>query len=322
LRQKKSSRGNFRYQIILPTGCTIDIIIVISHERQKMTNKPLLIIIISALFIGCKTQQKVYPIKQVKLYPISKNGLWGYADEKGELEIPYQFEKVTFYSGDRASVKLDGKFGFINGDGEYLIKPKYDSIGYFNHTEAIVTKNGENSTINRKGKKLNKGISIGRCGAGIEYASNPNDFFDKVGNKFILNNSDFENQRRLDPTAKFEIDDFTFDDVIPFSSKSVIVIKDDKFDIYVHYNSVGLKGIWAEEVVPNFENEREGNNLIQANNAKFRVGEKWGLISILGHIELEPEFYEIEKAPGIFYIVEYKPKHWGCMTLRKRYFKQ
>ena len=275
-----------------------------------------------ALFIGCKTQQKAYSIKQVKLYPISENGLWGYANEDGELEIPYQFEKVTFFSGDRASVKFDGKYGFINGEGEYLIKPKYDSIGYFDRTEAIVTKNGKNKTIDRKGKNLNKGIMIGRCGNGIQYASNPNDIFDKVGNRYILNNSDFEKQRRFDPTANFEISDFTFDEVIPFSSKSVIVSKHDKFDIFVHYNSVGLKGIWADEIVPNFQNEKEGDKLIQANNSKFRIGEKWGLISDLGHIQLEPEFYEIEKVHGIFYIVEYKPKHKGCMTLRKRYFKQ
>jgi hypothetical protein len=103
----------------------------------------------------------VYPIEQVNLYPISENGLWGYADEEGQLIIPFQFENVTFFIGDRASVKQDGKYGFINGKGEYLIKPKYDSIGYFNQTEAIVTKNGKKSTINRKGKKLNNGIIIG-----------------------------------------------------------------------------------------------------------------------------------------------------------------
>jgi hypothetical protein len=287
-----------------------------------MTYKPIFITIILALCMGCKTQQNVYPIKQVKLYPISENDLWGYADEDGELEIQYQFEEVTFFSGDRASVKLGGKYGFINKEGEFLIKPKYDSIGYFDHTEAIVTENGKNSTINRKGKNLNKGIMISKCGYGIEYASNPKDIFDKIGNKYILNKRHFQNQRRLDPTAKFEISDFTFDEVIPFSSKSVIVIKDDKFDIYVHYNSVGLKGIWADEMVPNFNDKRESYKLIQAKNANFRVGEKWGLISNLGHIELEPEFYGIKNAPGMFYIVEYMPKHWGCMTLRKRYFKQ
>ncbi len=59
--------------------------------------------------------------------------------------------------------------------------------------------------------------------------------------------------------------------------------------------------------------------LIQAQYAKFRIGGKWGLISNLGHVELEPEFYEIEQAPGRFYFVEYKPKHWGTMTLTKRF---
>lgn len=287
-----------------------------------MTYKPIFIIITLILLVGCKTQRNLYPFKQVNLYPISENGLWGYADEEGQLIIPFQFENVTFFAGDRASVKQDGKYGFINGKGEYLIKPKYDSIGYFNQTEAIVTKNEKKSTINREGKKLNKGIIIGICGTGIEYASKPNDIFDKVGNKWILNTKGFENQRRFDPSAKYEISDFTFDDVIPFSSKSVIVIKNDKFDIFVHYNSVGLKGIWADEIVPIFTDLKEDNKLIQAHNAKFRVGEKWGLISNLGHVELQPEFYGIEQALGRFYYVEYKPKHWGTMTLTKRFFKQ
>lgn len=264
----------------------------------------------------------MYPFKQVNLYPISENGLWGYANEEGQLIIPFQFENVTLFTGDRASVKQNGKYGFINGIGEYLIKPKYDSIEYFDYTEAIVTKNGKKFTINRKGKKLNKGIIIERCGTGIEYASKPNDIFDKVDDKWLLNSKDFENQRRLDPTANYKISDFTFDDVVPFSSKSVIVIKNNKFDIYVHYNSVGLKGIWADEIIPNFNNPIEGNNLIQAHNAKFRIGEKWGLISNLGQVELQPEFYEIEQALGRFYYVEYKPKHWGTMTLTKRYFKE
>lgn len=295
---------------------------VMAHYKQKMTYKPISIIITLILLVGCKTQRNVSLSKHVNLYPISENGLWGYADEEGQLVIPYQFENVTFFIGDRASVKQDEKYGFINGKGEYLIKPIYDSIGYFNETEAVVTKNGKKSTIDRKGKKLNKGIIIEICGTGIEYASNPHDIFDKVGNKWILNAKEFENQRRLDPTTEYEISDFTFDDVIPFSSKSVIVIKDDKFDIFVHHNSVGLKGIWADEIVPIFNTIKEDNYLIQAHNAKFRIGEKWGLISSLGHVELQPEFYGIDQAHGIYYYVEYKPRHWGTMTLTKRYFKQ
>ena len=287
-----------------------------------MTYNPIFIIITIILLIGCKTQRNVYPIKQVNLYPISENGFWGYADEEGQLTIPFQFENVTFFAGDRASVKQDGKYGFINGKGEYQIKPKYDSIEYFNFNEAIVIKKGKKITIDRYGKKLNTGRVIGECGNGIEYASDPNKFFDKVENKYVLNIKDFKNQQRLDHKAGLKLSDFSFDEIKPFSSMSVIVMKDDKFDIYVHYNSVGLKGIWADEIVPNFQDQEEVNKMIQAHNAKFRVGEKWGLISNLGHIELQPEFYGIEQAPGRFYYVEYKPKHWGTLTLTKRYFKK
>lgn len=281
-----------------------------------------LIILLTIFLLGCKTIKQSYPIEKVNLYPIGKNGFWGFVDEHGKIEIPYQFEKTSFFIGDRASVKHNGKYGFINKKGEFLIKPIFDSIEYFTHEIANVVKHGKQISIDRKGKKLKEGIKIVGCGTGIEYVSNPNDLFEQVGGKYILKEKAFENQKRLDPTAKFKIDDFTFDNVIPFSSKSVVVMKDNKFDIFVHYNSVGLKGICADEIAPNFKSLKEVDNLIQANNAKFRVGEKWGLVSNLGDIELDPEFYEIEMAQGLFYLVEYEPKHWGSMTLRKRYFKQ
>ncbi len=145
-----------------------------------------LIILFVIILLGCKTNENLYPIENVKLYPISKNGIWGFADEDGEVEIPCQFEQVTFFSGGRASVKHGGKYGFINKHGKYLIKPKYDTIGYFGYQKANVIKNGKKLTVDRKGKKLNEGIIIGYCGTGIEYASDPNDIFEKVNNKYSL----------------------------------------------------------------------------------------------------------------------------------------
>ena len=70
------------------------------------------------------------------LTPIGKNGKWGYANEDGDLTIEYNFEKVTFFKGDRAAAKLDGKFGFINKEGRNFQKPKFDSIGYFTNERA------------------------------------------------------------------------------------------------------------------------------------------------------------------------------------------
>jgi len=257
----------------------------------------------------------------VELYPIAKNGHWGYANQEGNLAIDYKFEEVTFFTGGRAATKLNGKFGFINKTGEFEINPKYDSIGYFNYDKANVTKNGKSYTINRKGKIQKEGILIISCGTGMEKTnSNPNDYFIFKNEKHQLIENEFKQQKRLDPTANYSIADFTFEEVSSFSDKSLIVEKDNKFGIYVHYNSIGLKEFWVDEIIPIIIKNNIYNYDV-ATNAKYRVGNKWGLVSSLGKIEIEPEFYNIKKSIGKYYLVEYKPNHWGCITTQGRYYK-
>ncbi len=281
----------------------------------------LLIIFLSISSFACKTNQLNEAQQMVKYYPIAKEGIWGFANENGDIVIPYQFEEVSFFVGERASVKSNGKYGFINKQGDYLLKPKYDTIGYFTSSKANVIKHGKALTINNKGKKLDEGILISRYGNGIEYASNPKDIFEINNGKFVLNQQDFENQQRLDPLANFTLNDFTFDEVLPFSAKSVIVKKNNKYDIFVHFNSVGLKGIQADKIIPNFAEKSDIENQIKATEAIFRIGEKWGLISNMGYTILEPEFHNIISTNSIYYLVEYMPDHWGTMTLKQRFFK-
>jgi len=158
---------------------------------------------------GCKTNQSIISSEYINLFPVGKNGKWGYANKNGELTIDYKFEKVTFFKGGRAAAKLNGKFGFINKDGEFFKKPKYDSIGYFNNERANVIERGKRFTIDRNGKKLKEGIIISTEGNPFENAK-PLDYFESKSGKFVLNKKDFENEKRLDPTANFEISDFTF----------------------------------------------------------------------------------------------------------------
>jgi len=286
---------------------------------RKMKQINLLILVIMPL-IACNSQ-KNFPIEPANLYPIGKHGLWGYANSAGDIMIPYQFESATFFIGDRASVKKDGKYGFINKRGEFLIKPEYDSIGYFNSDQANVIKNGKKLTINRRGQRQDEGILISFCGTGIEYVSNPLDYFKEVDDQYVLRSGEFEQQRRLDPAANFQISDFTFDEVIPFSARSVIIKKNNKYDIYVHFNYVGLKGIWADEIVPYFGDKHGSGEMIAAQNAKYRIGDTWGIVTSLGQISVEPEFHSIKDRNGIYYLVEYRHDHWGWMTGRNRYFK-
>jgi len=293
-------------------------------KEMKGIKSFIMAIIIICLMTSCSSINRISsPLDKKNGYPIAKNGLWGYADAEGELVIDYQFESADFFSSGLAGVKKDGKYGFINRIGEFEIKPKFDSINSFGLEKAFVSKKARSFWINRKGKKLKlkEGIIIGSCGTGQAIVlESPNEIFKKVNNRYQLVESQFKQQQRLDPRANYTIEDFTFDEIIPFSHESIIVKKNNKYGIYVHFNWVGLVDFWFDEIHPFYGKESSNDILYEAYRAKFRIGDKWGLISKMGKIELEQEFYNIVHALGIFYLVEYKPDHWGHMTLRNRYF--
>ena len=268
------------------------------------------------LIWSCKTNKEACANHNANLFPIGKNGKWGYANENGDLVINYKFEKVTFFKGERAAAKLKGKFGFINKDGEFFSKPKFDSIGYFNDKKANVIKKGKRLTIDKNGKKLNEGIVISteRNTMGNAKLS---DYFELIEGKYKLNTKNFENEKRLDPAANFEIVDFTFEKVLPFSWNSFIVKKDNKYDIYL-LNSGGLKNLSLDSIEPI---RYEWNNSISSQYAKFEDKGKWGIISSNGIVLIDAAFYAIANAQGQYYLVEYKPNHWGYLSQSKKMFK-
>lgn len=283
--------------------------------NANQINIALLISIIT--FSSCHTNKDYFSNEKVNYFPVGKNGKWGYTDANGDLTIDYKFESVTFFSGDRAAVKLNGKYGFINKHGEFIGKPKYDTIGYFTATRANVTKRGKRLTIDRKGKKLKEGIIISTGGNAMPNA-NPLDYFEVIDNKYLLNKKDFENEQRLDPVAELGIMDFTFDEVLPFSWNSFIVVKSNKYDIFL-LNAGGLINLWVEVIEPI---RRDWSNVNSSQYARFKKEGKWGLISNSGKILIEPEFYNFKNAHGQYYLVEYQPNYWGYISQAKRLFRE
>ncbi len=279
--------------------------------------------IIGYSFFSCSNPKRIsQPNELLKIYPIGKNGLWGYADKNGEVVIDYQFEAVNFFCAGLAGAKKEGKYGFINRLGAYEIKPQFDSVDIFTPNTARVYKNNKSYRIDRKGKKTKQDyFGSGSCGAPSNF-SDPMDYFKKTGNQYELLESELKHLQRLDPAANLTNSDFTFDELIPFSSRSIIVRKGEKYGIYVHYNRVGLKELWVDEITPFYMSSLRGNFSYEARTAKVRIGDKWGLVSSMGHLVLEPEFYTIKRSSGIFYLVEYQPNYWGHMTLSNRYFKK
>lgn len=256
-----------------------------------------------------------------RIYPIGKGNLWGFADEKGNIVIDYKFEKVNFFSSGLAGAQIDGKYGFINRIGKFEIKPKFDSVDVFRTSSALVFKDGKSFWINRKGNKINEYFFRESGGCNVpSKASKPLNHFTKIENKFKLIETEINQIKRLDPTTDYFESEFIFDDIIPFSTASVIVKKKDKYGIYVHYNWVGLKDLWVDEIIPIYQTMRFDTTLYEANNAKIRIGEKWGLVSDFGNLLIEPEFYSLEESTDILFLVEYKKNHWGHMSTSNRYF--
>jgi hypothetical protein len=65
------------------------------------------------------------------LYPIKRDGKWGYMDRQGSPIIQPQFALASpFYNG-LAAVSIGGKFGFIDERGQVQIPPRFDDAGKF-----------------------------------------------------------------------------------------------------------------------------------------------------------------------------------------------
>lgn len=56
---------------------------------------------------------------------------YGYADKKGKLAIPYEFEKAYKFEDGIAKVQKDGKWGYIDTNGNWIIYHEFDTIYEF-----------------------------------------------------------------------------------------------------------------------------------------------------------------------------------------------
>ena len=69
--------------------------------------------------------------EEVKLFPIVKDGKWGYMDENGKVVIEPQYEAAYDFSEGLACVIVNGWRGFIDRTGTMVIKPEFAWAGRF-----------------------------------------------------------------------------------------------------------------------------------------------------------------------------------------------
>lgn len=76
------------------------------------------------------------------MWPVQRDGKWGFIDYTGTLIIPCEWETVGMVVDGRAPVQKDGKWGVIDQNGQLLIPCEWDSLIGDSYGGLIVHKNG------------------------------------------------------------------------------------------------------------------------------------------------------------------------------------
>ncbi|MFY0675309.1 MAG: WG repeat-containing protein [Bacteroidia bacterium] len=82
---------------------------------------------------------------------VKKDGLFGIYNNKGELLLPVEFKKIEQYVNGYARVLKEGKWAFINSQGKLICEPIYDGAYSFYRGYAVVTKDGKQGLMHSSG---------------------------------------------------------------------------------------------------------------------------------------------------------------------------
>ena len=86
------------------------------------------------------------------LYPIIRNGRYGYITRDGSVAIQPQYQSAITFSEGLAGIQRDGKWGFIDLSGKIAVKAKFDSCRPFAHGLAVVEHGDSKQYIDKDGK--------------------------------------------------------------------------------------------------------------------------------------------------------------------------
>ena len=94
------------------------------------------------------------------LFPIEKNGKWGFIDRSGKIVISPQFDAANYFYEGLACVMVDkkqygniviGKNGYIDRSGNWIIKPQFDFASGFSEGLASVRIGEKSGYIDKSG---------------------------------------------------------------------------------------------------------------------------------------------------------------------------
>lgn len=100
----------------------------------------------------CGTALARGDIGDVVLYRIDRNGVYGFADQHGQVVVEPRFTDAHDFSFGMAAVQLDGLWGYIDRKGGLVIKPRFERAGDFYEGRAAVYYNSFWGYIDMEGR--------------------------------------------------------------------------------------------------------------------------------------------------------------------------
>src|SRR6266568_6376956 len=94
----------------------------------------LLTLLLSAMLLAAQPQSQ----NAKTLFPIDKDGKWGFIDRTGKVVIPIQFDSANDFHEGLALVIAKAKKLFIDASGRVVITPQFDIVDDFSEGLAAV----------------------------------------------------------------------------------------------------------------------------------------------------------------------------------------
>ncbi len=108
------------------------------------------------LFVGQATTPQSPANDPGPLFPVMKDGKWGYIDKAGKIVIPLKYSSEDEFSEGLAAVQVEveGKWGYIDKTGKVLIPAQWSSaVGFSEGLAAVqVEVDGKWGYIDKTGK--------------------------------------------------------------------------------------------------------------------------------------------------------------------------
>lgn len=199
-------------------------------------------------------------LMNLELWPVYKNGLFGYADTSGNLRIPLIYSGAENFQEGWAQVSDSVHVGFINKNGKITIPLMYDETGNFSLGVTRVLLNGSFYLINRNNEKI----------------AGP---FQELGD-FNYDRAVCKRNEKwgaINHEGK-EIIEFKFDHLGDFSEGLAPA------SMYGRYGYIETNGFWV------IENVYEWAGEFKHSQAKIKLKGKFGIIDQKGQRVIPPDY--------------------------------